>query len=201
ICGTLYDSNTTLDFCIWRSNGCTKFLLRLLRSRPIMILNKISFLCLKKEMIPIRDIFIRTLKGAPRYMLFKQAKEFVHTFLVSKRRECIISLLDNFQSHNIVFASATLDCLAFHIAQYFNISHFVSSKLLYNQQEICQGTLEIDLLGNKHTLFGDIYFVATDNLDDILLCQKAQSSVILTKKRNKKKWLSQNLKNSTIMEI
>lgn len=201
ICGTLYDSNTTFDFCIWRSRRWTRFLLHLLRSKLIAVLNRVSLLYFNKEAIPVRHLFIKTLKDTPKSILSQQAKEFVNTFLIERKQEAIIALLQKFQKDDIILVSATLDCIAFHIAQYFGISHFFSSTLCYDKRQICQGILEIDLLGNKHSLFEQIDFIATDNLDDFLLCQKAQESVIVTKKKNKRFWLAQNLKNSTIMEI
>ncbi|RDU52478.1 hypothetical protein CQA49_07875 [Helicobacter sp. MIT 00-7814] len=201
ICGTLYDSNTTLDFCQWRAKGAQKYYLSFLRSKFTRALNKFSKKCLKKEIIPVREIFIKTLKGESKDSLYSQGVKFVSIFLVRKKRKEVIELLQKFSTSDVVLVSATIDCVAYAIAQKLRIDKFYSSSLKYDKNGLCVGVLENDLLGKKHNLFQEIDFIATDNLSDIELCKKAKEALIISYPRHKKFWLSQNLKNIQIIEV
>lgn len=99
-----------------------------------------------------------------------------------------------------MLASATIDIVAEKIANEFSVN-YISSKLGY-YDGICSGKLFLDLLGKKEKFINhDVDLVVTDNVSDLALVKKANSSVILSTDKNFNFWLSQKLKNSRIIRV
>ena len=202
ICGTLYDSNTTLDFCQWRvKNIWHRCFLIFLRSKLVAACNKFALFFWKTDLIPVRKIFIKTLRGTPKSTLYQESVAFVNLYLKDKVRAETLSILKEFNSSEVIFVSGTLDCIAYSVAKHFHIPTFYSSQLKYDQSGICSGDLMYDLLGNKHRLFDAIDVVVTDNLDDVELCKMAQNAYIVTRSKHRKFWLSQGFTNMRLLEV
>ena len=68
---------------------------------------------------------------------------------------------------------------------------------------IYSGTVDDDLLGNKHKLFehDEIALVVTDNKSDYALCITAKKVVIVSSQRNLDFWKSKNIANSSIIKV
>lgn len=200
ICGTMYHSNTTLDFCEWRNKSIFyKLYFKILRSIAFRAINKILRICFKRE-VDTRAIFLKSLKNISKDMLNLEAEQFLAEYLKPRENALVINKLKSFNKDDIALVSATIEPVAMAIAKHFEIKKYYASTLLFSNN-LCSGELESDLLGRKHLLFSQIDFLATDNLSDIRLCQISKECLIITKKRHKAFWLKQNLLNSAIVEI
>ena len=91
----------------------------------------------------------------------------------------------------MVLTSATIDPVCEVIAQKLGIHSYHSSKLSY-VNDVCEGTLQINLAGNKSKSFdcNFIDVVVTDNLTDIDLIRIARKVVVVTKRSKLINWES-----------
>jgi HAD superfamily phosphoserine phosphatase-like hydrolase len=188
ICGTLYDSNTTLDF-LTLSNSSFASLRKNLFSR---LLNKISRSVIRYDFI--RNIGVGKLAGKTHTELNNEALQFFNSYLSSreiKETHAIIADLRK-EGFKIILISATMDFLAREIGNRLSADSVFSTSLIY-EGEICMGKIENDLLGRKHLLVEQILaeekakngeteiVVITDDKTDIELAMLAQRSFVIIK--------------------
>lgn len=202
ICDTMYDSNTTFDFLdyVFQEEKKYIFYRKMSKTIPVKIINKLVFKLFNFDLI--RSFFLLRLKGKRRDDLKLLVNKFYDNVLVHKERSEIIDLLNKNKNKNkeILLASATIDIVAEKIANEFSVN-YISSKLGY-YDGICSGKLFLDLLEKKEKFINhDVDLVVTDNVSDLALVKKANSSVILSTDKNFNFWLSQKLKNSRIIRV
>lgn len=201
ICGTLYNSNTTMDFCEWRCKSkLKKLLLRSLKKVPIKAFNKLSSILFGIDFI--RIININSLKGQNVREIENEAIKFVDTFLFSKKINLVHDCLHEFNRKDILLLSATITPVAKAISQKLGGIEYLSTSLeIINS--VYTGKIEIDLLGKKHNFINgsDIEFIITDNLDDIEICKLSSRVVIVTKEKNVEFWIRQNLSIEQLIKV
>jgi phosphoserine phosphatase len=185
ICDTMYDSNTTFDFLDYILKYTLKYNIyrRISKTIIVKVINKILWNTLRIDLI--RIVFLRYLKGYSREELLMYIDGFYKDILDLKKRDMIIKILkeEKAKEKDILLMSATIDIVAERIAKEYNVN-FISSRLLFDDNNICMGKLEFDLLGIKDKYVNDdIKLVVTDNLSDLQLVKKAKQSIIISKKR------------------
>lgn len=169
ICGTLYNSNTTMDFCEYRTAGFQKMFLKFSKTFLGKVINKLSVKFFNFDLI--RMLHIRSLKDLDINTLQKDANDFVEQYLEKKKIDEVHNILKNYDKNDVI--SATIEPLAKAIAQKLGGLKYISTTLEYKEDK-CLGKIKDDLLGNKQHHFKnhDIEFIITDNKSDLSLCQK-----------------------------
>src|SRR5687768_6540713 len=117
ICGTLYDSNTTIDFIRWYSRKDKPgFLLSLVDTWGFKFLNKVLYRLFKLDLI--RAIKIQKLKGLSKADLDALSELFYQEILLERKRHDIHAQVAEFEKrgYHVILASATLDFIAEKIA-------------------------------------------------------------------------------------
>lgn len=192
ICGTLYKSNTTFDFLGWMFKENKKFLLykKVYTNIVWKIFNKILRHFFHIDLT--RILALQFLKGINKEALSKKADEFVGSFLSTKKNNDIIGALNKLKENtsNVIIMSATIDIVAEAIAKSLQIEHFGSSLLKY-EDNVCQGYLVRDLLGNKASYLkqsANIAAVFTDDLSDADILDFAKEKNIIIYKKTAHKW-------------
>lgn len=200
VCGTLYHANTTygfLEYYFRKKNRFKYWLIRILLSLP----GKIMFVSLSKLSIKIdiRSFLIGLLKHESVCDVERYANIFVSEELNSKRFLKIQSILKKAQEENkrVVLASASLEPIIKAIADELKVKEYFASLLEKSEEGIYTGKLVQDLKGQKLSLIKSFFnfqttefFVYTDNLDDIAFIEIAEKALVISKKRNLKKWES-----------
>lgn len=211
ICGTLYDSNTTMDFLDYVFGKQRKY--RRYRTMaswlPMRILNKCSLSLSFKD--PIRAYGIRFLKGLSKDEIQSLVEKFYTDYLQDRCEKPIVDLLDQYRHspYRLIIVSATLDCIAHKIAKSLNIPTVLSSVMEYDPVGRYTGRITVDLLSAKqkalqqHGIYPPFGLTISDNLSDVALMQQSEKNVIVCWKRKKRKWLRAicryHLKNTTIL--
>jgi len=193
ICGTLYHSNTTVDFCVWMEpNAAKKILLKVSTSLIGRAFNKLTGKLFRYDFI--RDLHIRTLKNKDLEFIENKANSFVELVLEEKKIKQIHKIMKEHNTDDIILASASIEPVVKAIAKKLNIKNYHASSLLHNGV-VYNGKLGNDLSGKKHHLFSnqDIDLVVTDNLDDYKLCLLSNKFVIVSKTKHLKIWKSRDL--------
>lgn len=201
ICGTLYKSNTTMDFCEFRCDSkMLKSLLVLSKTLPSKILNKILIKLFDFDMI--RNFHIYSLKNKTAEQLEKDAKFFIEQYLELKKIDEVHKKLEDFPKEEIILVSATIKPIAKAISEKLGNLKYLSTTLQY-KDGVCLGKISEDLLGEKHKYFHgqEIDFIITDNKSDYDLCLIAKEVIIVSNKKNKSFWQSKDLQNYKIIEI
>ncbi len=200
ICGTLYNSNTTMDFCEYRAVGIKKKILKLSKTILAKVINKLSVKFFNFDLI--RVLHIRSLKDLDINALQKDANDFVEQYLENKKIEEVHDILKNYDKNDVILVSATIDIIANAIAQKLGGLKYISTTLEYKEDK-CLGKIKDDLLGNKQHYFKnqEIEFIITDNKSDLDLCKMAKEVVIVSKKKNLSFWQSKDLKIQKIIEV
>lgn len=200
ICDTLYNSNTTFDFCKWRKNKkYWEFLLWFSSTILGKLINKISITFFKKEFS--RNLHLKSLSNINKDELYKEAILFTEIFLNKKKINYTHNILEKLKNKNkdIYLISASIDPVVEAISKHLNVK-FISSELLYIDN-ICQGSLKKDLLGNKHNLnFINLSLVVTDNISDYQLCRMSEQSLIIINSKNKNFWIKNKLNGMILYE-
>lgn len=196
LCGTLYDSNTTMEFI--------KFIhpkrYILIRNPFFRILGKISH-SLGFDLI--RFCCIKTLSGYKKETLLKIAEEFFEKKLKHQKIDFTHIKLNEFKKQNqeIMILSATIDPIAEVVAKRLEVK-FLSSKLEYNYDNKCTGKLKKDLLGRKHLHINkNIETIITDNKDDLEIIKLSQKSIIISKPKDISFWERNHQPNMTIIRL
>lgn len=200
VCGTLYYANTTFSFLeyYFRDKDRFKFLLiRILLSLPVkVILVSLSKMGIKAD---LRSFLIGLLKHERANDVERYANIFVSEELNSKRFLKTQSILKKAQEENsrVVLVSASLEPVIKAIADNLQVKEYFSSTLETSEEGVYSGKLLQDLKGQKLSLIKSYFnfqttefFVYTDNLDDIALVELAEKALVISKKRNLKKWES-----------
>lgn len=200
ICGTLYDSNTTMDFCEYRVSGKNKIILKLSKTILAKVINKISVKLFAYDII--RILHIKTLKGLKATEIESDANNFVDNYLENKKIKEVYEILKFHDKENIILVSATIEPVAKAIAKKLGNLNYRATTLEY-QEDRCLGKIKDDLLGKKQHYFKnkEIEFIITDNKSDLDLCKMAKEVVIVSKKKNLNFWQSKDLKIQKIIEV
>jgi len=200
ICGTLYDSNTTMDFCEYRVSGKNKTILKLSKTILGKVINKILVKLFDYDYI--RILHIKTLKGLKATEIESDANNFVEKYLENKKIKGVHEILKNYNKEDIILVSATIEPVAKAIAKKLASLNYLATTLEYHEDK-CLGKIKDDLLGNKQHYFKnqEIEFIITDNKSDLALCQMAKEVVIVSKNKNIKFWENQDLKVSKIIKV
>lgn len=194
VCGTLYHSNTTVDFCEWMEpNFFKKLFLKASKTIPGRIFSKIIYKSFKYDLI--RDIHIKSLNGKNKEYIEAKANEFVSSYLEKKKNIEVHNILMNDLS-NVVLVSASLEPIIKAISKKLGIKKYYATSLS-SKNDIYNGKIEKDLAGKKHNLFTNekIELVVTDNLDDYKLCLISEKFIIVSKRKHIKIWENRDLKN------
>lgn len=202
ICGTLYHSNTTCDFCEWVENRFFyKNLLKFSKSIVGKIINKIFELFFNYDLI--RNLHVWSLKGKSMDDIVNEADAFVESFLKDKKIMEVHEILSSKNKNNVVLISATLYPVAKAIAKNLRIALFYSTSLSFDKNNILSGKIDEDLSGNKHKLFKNkkVDFIATDNLNDYKLCLMSEEVVIISKQKHLKLWDKKKLKIDKLIKL
>ncbi len=201
ICGTLYDSNTTMDFCEHRcKNKVQKNILRFSKTFFGKVFHKsltyfgIDF---------IRNLHIFSLRNISEEELKKDAISFVNNFLNDKKIIEVHEVLSRYSKDNILLVSATIEPVAYAIALKLGNLKYLSTALEYSDN-MCLGKIKEDLLGHKANYFKDkkIELVITDNKSDLNICKISKEVVIVSKNKNIDFWENQKKLNiSKIIKV
>jgi len=201
ICGTLYNSNTTMDFCEYRCDKKSKkIILKLSKTILAKVINKLSLKFFNFDLI--RVLHVKSLKDLDINTLQKDANNFVEQYLEKKKIDEVHNILKKYDKNDVILVSATIDPMAKAIAQKLGGLKYISTTLEYKEDK-CLGKIKDDLLGNKQHYFKnqEIEFIITDNKSDLALCQMAKEVVIVSKNKNIKFWENQDLKVSKIIKV
>lgn len=200
VCGTLYHANTTYSFLeyYFRDKDKVKYwLIRILLSLP----GKVIVVALSKIGIKadVRFFLIGLLKNQNVYEVERYANLFVSDELNSKRFLKTQSILKKAQEENkrVVLVSASLEPVIKAIADELKVNEYFASLLEKSEEGVYSGKLVHDLKEQKLTILErnscfkeSKFFVYTDNFDDIALIEFAEKALVISKKRNLKKWES-----------
>ena len=204
ICGTLFKSNTTMDFMRFHFSNTKwlKFINKILKIRLICFINSRIYKYLNIDII--RAYCIRQLRGYSRDDLARMTTIYYDEYLSKVKNDTVIDLIYQKKEKGLklVLVSATLDCIAFEISKRLNIPTMLSSKLAYKKDSCC-GTLEEDLLGKKlfylckYGYIKPYSCVITDNYSDLDIIKECESAYLVHYKGAKNRWQSLlDLKNS-----
>lgn len=192
ICGTIYKSNTTLDFIryFWSKSLKVKILLSL----PFRVFSRLMYITLHKE--PLRIGLISMLKGIPREQLLEMSEKFYHDFLEERTNTEVTSVIKEKrdQGYQLILLSATLDVIAEVVSKKMDIPFWLSSELAYSSDNKCLGKLKNDLLSNKlgalrEKLMCDTYSgIITDNYGDAPLIEVSKAPYLVCYGSSKDRW-------------
>ncbi|WP_162785171.1 HAD-IB family phosphatase [Bacillus sp. P14.5] len=150
VCGTLFKSNTSMDFLdfIFSDNNKYKKILALKKSFLGRVINKVSYKLLGLDLF--RLLLTRLLKGQSLNDVSKQSKVFYEEFLTTKMITPIKNKLDNHLAlgEDVILVSASYDFLIREIATQLNVRHFRASLMELNN-ELYTGKYERDNLKIK----------------------------------------------------
>ncbi|WP_455623905.1 HAD family hydrolase [Parabacteroides sp.] len=195
ICGTLYDSNTTMDFLDWTFGSFRKYQLyrRVSRTFFARAVNKLLLQTFSFDFI--RKIGISFLRGKSKEEISALVDEFYNSFLLQRQQKQPMEIVETYRAkgYKLILVSATLDCIARKVAEEMRISEWYTSTLRY-EKGICTGTLTADLLHKKrNALRGNACLppygmTISDNLSDADLMRQSERSYIVCPARNKVRW-------------
>lgn len=184
LCHTLYLSNTTFDFLDFFLTGRRKYIFSIVRKN--FLLRKINYffvLILKFDFI--KYVSIRLLKGFKREHLESSAKCFISTIKENKE---VLSFINKRSAmyDEIIIVSASLDFIVKTVVEIHNYSSYVSSELVYNNNDDCSGLYKKDILHKKLNSINDyigstnITFI-TDNFTDVILSRYVSEFIAVYK--------------------
>lgn len=194
VCGTLYNSNTTMDFCEYRNKKVIeRRMLKLSKTILGRVISKIVYAIFNYDLI--RSLHIKSLRGVHKRDLEADAVDFVDFYLEDKKNQQIHDILASCNKESVMLATATIGPVAIAISNKLGGFKYISTSLNYDDNGICLGSLDSDLLGNKASFFdNNLELVVTDNKSDLALVRKAKKSIILSKRKNIKFWISNGIK-------
>ncbi|MVT07445.1 HAD family hydrolase [Chitinophaga tropicalis] len=180
ICGTLFRSNTTMDFLSVESESFRKKRSSLFYRFVSKILRK----TVNYDLIRIHGV--KEISGRKRVDLDKAAADFYNNFLATRMIRESVEVINELRTegYRIIFISATLDFLAETISRQLGADKVYATSLKYIN-EVCAGEISRDLLGRKHLLaetilrdenevVGEIAVITDDktDLDLVLMAQR-----------------------------
>ncbi|MCD9475606.1 hypothetical protein [Photobacterium phosphoreum] len=173
VCDTLYPENTTVGFINYISKKNDNFG----RLKIIKIINSLLYKLIGVDII--RYKLIQSIKGYSKLELINFSKKYIDSMTPNID---ILSLMGEYKckGYELYFLSASLDVVVEVISDKYQAVSFSSSKLKFNN-DISEGVLNKDLLGNKNKILNElskeynkITFI-TDNKSDsncINLCDE-----------------------------
>lgn len=204
ICGTIYRSNTTFDFLdyFFANNIRYKLFCLLFRCRLARLVNKVIASLCKYDFL--RVFSVKFLEGYTEQEIMQKAEYFCNKILEYKKQDKVIEIINlNIDKQNrIIIVSATLDCVAFHVAKALGIDEHYASELEY-RNNICTGKISNDLLDCKLVKIREkgitppFEMTISDNFTDIELMKHSKYSYIVSRVKRKRKW-GRLLKNNTL---
>jgi len=198
VCGTLYKSNTTYEFIKYYfslKSSYKYFLIKIILSLPSKVI--LLFLFKLRIIVDVRLFLIGFLKNQKADEIEKVAKSFVKERLNFKKILKIQKILKNAQDQNkrIVLISASIEPVIKAIAEDLKVKEYYASQLEINLFGYYSGILVNDLKGKKTLILKRIFpsinidfTLYTDNFDDLGLLILANKAVVVSKRRNFKKW-------------
>lgn len=198
ICDTLYPCNTTFSFIESITKNKS---IRLLKNKPIKIINKI--LCLISGLDIIRYYYLSRISSLTKEYLEEQAKSFVSTLCPNK---AILELVELYraQGFELVIISASIDPVISVIGDNLSCFEIYSSELEYDSQGLSTGMLHKDLLGHKHSILKTLraraneIVMVTDNKSDVKCkdyCDKFIAVIPAGKSKNILFWDARGVKD------
>lgn len=197
ICGTIFHSNTTMDFMRFYFGKTSWFHMvdSLLQYRIVGFLNARVFSIFHIDII--RSYCITHLRGYSSIELEQMAKKFYEVFLFKRLNPSVIRIMERRREkgEKLVLVSATLDFIAKEVAKQLDISTYFSSQLSFNNG-ICKGQLSVDLLDGKleilrqNNLLGSFSGVITDNYTDVDIIKVSKTAYLIQYQNRKNKWSS-----------
>lgn len=196
VCGTIFHSNTTLDFIDfflfryeYSDKKLVKKIYKLTKNLTIRRLNRLSKKLLGLDFI--RIFLINILSSYSKTELKNAFEMFYESELkYNINNEVLFILREDLKGELPVFlCSASLDFIIECISEKLGVSNYFSSKLLY-KNNICMGCIQKDLLGKKLDVLDGfiVHKVVTDNLDDLNVCLSSEKSIILSNCNNLSYW-------------
>lgn len=172
LCGTLIHENTTHGFIRWLAlGGWQGQLHRLAMNRMVGWISTFSDHDLRRQML------IRGLKGVSKDNLYQQAGMYIRNALHKNSNKAVLDAIVSAgaRGDRIYLATATLDPVAYAVAEALNLDGFVSARLRYRQGTTCDGKLATDTTGNKWDYLAERFSLTkndsilfyTDNEEDI----------------------------------
>ncbi|MDB9028310.1 MULTISPECIES: HAD family hydrolase [Parabacteroides] len=196
ICGTLYASNTTMDFleCSFGSSKIYRLYRNISKTFCARVVNKLLLQVFSFDLI--RCFGILFLRGKTKDEIKVMVDKFYSSFLKFRMQRESIEIVESYRKKGcrLVLVSATLDCVASKVAEELHILEYLSSELCYDKG-VCLGKLSTDLLHNKRKALVKCGYLApyemtvSDNLSDFDLMSLSSASYIVSSCQKKKKWL------------
>lgn len=194
ICGTLFDSNTTLDFLDFLlCSRSYRLLRRMARSLPWRAFNRCCRRLTGRD--PTREMLLRHLRGRTRQELATAAEAFYETCLAARIRPRLQEIVAEVKAagYEPCLASATLDCIARTVARRWRIGRCCSSELDYDGDR-CTGRLRRDLLGRKLEYLKEagilppFAMTVTDDRSDMPLLRLSERVLVVTRRKRAARW-------------
>jgi HAD superfamily phosphoserine phosphatase-like hydrolase len=208
VCGTLYSSNTTHDFVEFYLQQRPTWRLSVFKLLRIRLLN---LFWASLSWATGRDVFrlisVNMLRGAPAEGMNEMAAAFVRSFLETRARGTVLSLMDELRRENfrIVLASASLEWVVREIARILNADCFFACTVSVDDGRIV-GSFSCDIRGQKHRVVAGHFPLAedvvaiTDNREDAELIRMSSRAWIICDKRKRKRWTRMKLQNFTFLD-
>lgn len=198
VCGTLYRSNTTMDFIKFHYSGKRWFqVLQKLRANRIYAY--VNYLLFRISGIDLtRIIAIHHLKGLTKEEISNMANRFYNEYLLKIKNEDVFDIIEDKRKNGLtlVIVSATLDCISKIVAENLGVKRFFSSELEYDNNDVCVGKLRSDLLGSKlkklisERIIPPYAGIITDNYSDADILSKTNYAHLVLYGNNIGKWHS-----------
>lgn len=202
VCGTLVNVNTTFDFVKYYHLK-RKHLFRYL---ALLLVSGLLGKVLERFFsFSIRKFVIKSLKGEYRADIDLIASIYVEKIFKVNKIEKIFGILSDYRDkpelYEVVLISASIDPVIKAMSERINV-RFFSSKLKVDD-EMCVGTLETDLKGNKKKIVtseSNRFAFYSDNLDDLDCASYVVKYFYINKKRRELSFLS-GFKNLRVINV
>lgn len=177
ICWTLFSSNTTYDFCRWaaRSHGGSAV------GMPSAFARKLNVAAYRLTGVDyLRRMLLHNLKGMTRDEIDELANRFCTEYLAGRKVDEVWQLLP--PHDEVILLSSTLDVIASAVSASFGFGRHLSSRLAFDNNGICLGSIEYDAAGRKQELLDGVvgaYSIFTDNLSDLELIAGSDHAVVV----------------------
>jgi HAD superfamily phosphoserine phosphatase-like hydrolase len=211
VCGTLYQSNTSLDFVEFflrqRKNVAGAAYMKLSRSKPGKLVHYAIARYLKRDVL--RSTAAALLRGCTLEELEQASREFVQTVLVQRRKHNVLALLEQYKAngYHVLLLSASFSFVISAVAEEVQADAFIASELK-THNDVIQGTYAIDLLYQKKAVLLEQYpdiaelVVVTDNKADLELLKLASHGyAVYNNTRNYQFWNALNLNHIQLMGV
>jgi phosphoserine phosphatase len=181
VCGTLYNSNTTVDFAVFFLHKMG--LHRRALTFSLLRVKLVAFAAYRLFGFNLREKCIGALDSWSKELIERTAVEFVNSELERKKNFVIFSILEKYLSEGnveIYLASASIDSVVKAIADSLGVK-WASSSLAYDSFGKCRGELANDITGSKMDVLQSVFGISSvdsfysDNVEDIPASYKAEN--------------------------